>query len=141
MANVSRESVAQFPLESMVALLAEPERCGVEQLASRLGLSLAVFGDAGPFLDELQRRRPDVAVIDLDASGATDDAFRLTRNLAQPPIILAIACYWCDRTPLVRQLSDGVLYRPARPGVWEATVSGALRGRGAAATLSLAPAR
>jgi hypothetical protein len=105
------------PLKTLV--LAHPSLWGeIDQATAGLEMAPEYVADPGLFVSRLESTRADVVLFDADTRWANADFIAFSRSLWPSTPIFAIVQPWSERGDAIRDLVEGLLFKPPRANQW-----------------------
>jgi hypothetical protein len=66
----------------------------------------------------IERRCPEIVLVDTDLVGRPDGLCRLARSLRPDVRFVALSCLWSEREETLRSCADAIVHKPMRDGEW-----------------------
>jgi hypothetical protein len=110
------------PLKTLV--LARPALWGdIDHATVGLSMALEYVADAGLFVSRLESTRPNVVLFDADTQWANADFIAFSRSLWPSTPVFAIVQPWSERGDAIRDVVDGLLFKPPRADQWRTVLA------------------
>jgi DNA-binding response OmpR family regulator len=101
-----------------LGLLGHDIQRSVASVAAVFDLQLSMDEQSQEFRESLERRSPDIVLIDSDVMTNPCDVCELARSRNPMVKILIAACFWSEREEALQCCADVVVHKPVRQAEW-----------------------